>query len=330
MMKRRASLSCPPIVESAALLQRRNISVLPSQQELDRKVLTTALEVGHRLHNDFGIYHSREDALAVLHEVRKARPSWFNEACEEFVSDVAQVSSAANSIASSSGLHPLVVVEGLDGVGKTTVTTKLCANMQATLHRTPSPRFEQPGKNGADSVRELFRGQPETISRAFYCGANYLAAAEVQAARRDGPVLMDRWWGSTCSMALAGRAAKLGGSGHACELLPPPGHDVYKWPSDLPTMTLGVVLEVEESIRKMRAKLRGDEKEEERQLADREDMRKAAMSAYERMGVYHLVDVPKWPLAVNRIIDLLEERKVFPEGKLVRHSAAEIDSVKSF
>lgn len=305
--------------------------MLPTQQQLDEDLLTGALEVGHRLHKDYGIYHSREDALAVLNEVRKARPSWFNDACEEFVSDVAQVSTATNSIASSSHLHPLVVVEGLDGVGKTTVTTKLCANMQATLFRTPSPRFELPGKNGTDSVREIFRGQPETISRAFYCGANYLAAAEVQAARREGPVLMDRWWGSTCSMALAGRAAKLGGSGgHACELLPPPGHDVYKWPSDLPTMTLGVVLEVEEGIRRMRAQLRGDEKEEERQLADREDMRRAAMSAYERMGIYELVDVPKWPLAVNRIIDLLEEKEVFPKGKLVRHTTAEIDSVKSF
>lgn len=296
----------------------------------DLGCLGKAMEVGARLHGGLGIYHRRQDALAVLEEVRAARPSWFDQGCDEFVSEVAQL--APGPLPSNSfSLHPLVVVEGLDGVGKTTVTSQLADNMGATLFRTPSARFEAPSRTGGESVRERFRRQPETIARAFYCGTNYLAAAEVQAARRERPVLMDRWWGSTCSMALAGRAARMSTQQtSACDCLPEAGHAVYQWPSDLPAISMGVVLEVDEHIRMMRAKLRGDEKEEERQLAAREDMRKAAMLAYERMGLYTLVDVPKWPLAVNRIIDLLEERRVFPKGKLRRHTQTEIDRVSAF
>lgn len=267
------------------------------------------------LHRGHFIYHSKQHCLAVLSAVEASKPEWFDAHCAHFLRLVEEVPTYGEMKATYK-MHPLIVLEGLDGSGKTTVATELTRRLPASLIRTPHPKFEH-------TVREKFRNLPEPISRAFYCAANYLAAHEAQILRKDQPVLFDRWWGSTCSMALG---MKAGTSAN----LPAADSDIYRWPLDLPRPTLGIVLDVDENIRSKRAQLRGDMKSEEHALAAKEDLRRAVKVAYERMDMYTFINEPTWPLTVNAIVDLLEKNGAIASGTVHRCTKEEIATVRPY
>jgi hypothetical protein len=120
---------------------------------------------------------------------------------------------------------PILVMDGLDAVGKSTAARALADRIPgAVLMRTPNPNF--------DPARAKFRVLDEPIARAFYCACNYAAALDVvrvaggliggcathtaepvlsvSSAANQGPprtVILDRWWASTCVGGLANRCA---------------------------------------------------------------------------------------------------------------------------
>mmetsp|Transcript_37514 Transcript_37514/g.115859 ORF Transcript_37514/g.115859 Transcript_37514/m.115859 type:complete len:321 (-) Transcript_37514:125-1087(-) len=253
------------------------------------------LDLAHSRSGDgLCVYGSRAAVVEVLDAVAATGPVWWTDACSKFADDVRD-SPCGSALANASpdvALPPVVLVEGLDGVGKTTVTTALAEKLGGVLIRTPDPALDQ--------VRGRFRVAEEVIARAFYCGANYLAAdAIAKAVLEEGkPVVIDRWWTSTAAFAIAQNpqlptaeaAAKVGA-----------------WPNDLPKYDLGVILTVDEEVRLKRMAKRGDENPEEAKLAQDRALRERAMAAYAALGPRPLEPtmVLTYMIATNVIIDRL-------------------------
>lgn len=265
-----------------------------------------------RFTGGFNAFHKKADVDAVLRLMdseanRKRRVySWWHRSqvanttanaspatCNAFVAAVGALDTAKT--VATPPKFPIIVVEGLDGVGKTTVTTHLAERIGGVLVRTPDPDLEP--------LRQHFRVLPEPLSRAFYSGANYLAAERIVKLAQERPVVVDRWWASTCAMGLA---AIFDG----VDSMPPAGSPVYNWPLDLPLPTHGFVLDVPEDLRRKRMAKRGDENAEERVLAAKEGMRRVAMAGYQRMvPMYEPISVPNYCHAINDMLTAIRVRQ---------------------
>jgi thymidylate kinase len=150
-----------------------------------------------------------------------------------------------------------VVIEGLDGVGKSTLVNGLMSVLRARPSRTPPKSLSY--------VRPIFDNLPETVARAFYMCTNYVAAVEMQNEPDNGrPFVMDRFYHSTASSTI-GQAAR---SVAEVKALP---DAAFVWPSDLPMPHLVLLLELNDATRMKRLRARGIEgwgASEERQAQD--------------------------------------------------------------
>ncbi|CAG2067603.1 unnamed protein product, partial [Timema podura] len=68
--------------------------------------------------------------------------------------------------------HPFIVLEGLDGSGKTTLSKKLSSKLNAKKMSTPPSCLL--------TLREKFDTHPIALRRAYYALGNYIAAAEIE------------------------------------------------------------------------------------------------------------------------------------------------------
>lgn len=274
--------------------------------------MTTIAALARTLHGGANVYRSRLDCLKVLHAVEQSSPPppWWTPDCSNFVRQAEALSTSASATAARK--NPVIVVEGLDGTGKTLVTRTLAEKLSGVAISTPPPQFTE--------IRNTFRGQEEAVARAFYSAANYIAAEGILAASQSSVVVVDRWWCSTCAMALA--------NGCLYDSLPPSGAAVYRWPEDLPAPDAGFLLCVDEAVRVARIRRRAPEDAEERRLSSQREMRCVAMEAYRRTNMLIEVAAPSYRVAVNSILRLLPESGV-------THCAApftqvELDSIEPF
>ena len=154
--------------------------------------------------------------------------------------ETAEARDAQCAPALASGLA--VVVEGLDGCGKSTLVAGLAGALNARIASSPTPSFER--------LRTAFKTarQPARVHRAFFLLGNYAAAREL--AGETAPVVMDRYFASTISGTLATAVD----SPDAVATLP--AH-LFQWPSDLPTPALCIVLTLDDEKRFARLKARG-------------------------------------------------------------------------
>lgn len=85
----------------------------------------------------------------------------------------------------------LIVIEGLDGTGKSTLARGLALHLRALCLSTPGERLR--------SAREVFDGaQVSVAAQLFYAASVALAAAEAKVAMAAGrDVICDRYWLST-------------------------------------------------------------------------------------------------------------------------------------
>ena len=88
-------------------------------------------------------------------------------------------------------LSPVVVVEGLDGTGKSTLVLNLKEKLGQFAVCLKSPPEE------LSHLRSYFDEQPKKMRRAFYVLGNYACAVRMQLLATEGPVIVDRFWPST-------------------------------------------------------------------------------------------------------------------------------------
>ncbi|XP_044022910.1 UMP-CMP kinase 2, mitochondrial isoform X2 [Siniperca chuatsi] len=165
---------------------------------------------------------------------------------------------------------PVIVIEGLDATGKTTLTESLRDTLGAALLRSP-PQCLSP-------LRARFDQEPPLIRRAFYALGNYITAEQIGQEGMKTPVIIDRFWHSTAAYAIATAV-----SGPVCNL-PAEGSEVYCWPSDLLQPSLVVLLTLDPEERKRRLRDRGQGKTEEEQKLDHNQLfRLRVEEAYRRI-----------------------------------------------
>ncbi|XP_074144174.1 UMP-CMP kinase 2, mitochondrial [Sminthopsis crassicaudata] len=197
------------------------------------------------------------------------------------------------------GKFPVIVIEGLDATGKTTVTEKVSQTLHAVFLKSPPPCISQ--------WRKIFDDEPTIIRRAYYSLGNYIMASEIAKQSTQSPVIIDRYWHSTAAYAIA---TEISGLTHH---LPPPHHSVYQWPQDLlkPDIVLLLTVNPEERIHRIQG--RGMHKtKEETELETNKLFREKVEMSYQRMEnpSCHLVDAnPNKKKVTANVLDII--RKYF-------------------
>ncbi|XP_063095651.1 UMP-CMP kinase 2, mitochondrial-like [Cavia porcellus] len=185
------------------------------------------------------VFPDRDAARAVLEE------------CTPFIPEAQAVLNLVDQCPKQlrKGQFPVIVIEGLDATGKTTVTRSISEALGAVLLQSPPSCIGH--------WRKIFDDEPNIIRRAFYSLGNYIVASEIAEASTRSPVIVDRYWHSTATYAIATEVS--GGLQHL-----PPAHDpVYQWPQDLLRPDLVVLLTVSPEERVKRLQGRGLEKTRE-------------------------------------------------------------------
>ncbi|KAM9778003.1 UMP-CMP kinase 2, mitochondrial [Neosynchiropus ocellatus] len=165
---------------------------------------------------------------------------------------------------------PVIVLEGLDATGKTTLTESLRDTLGAALLYSP-PKCLSPW-------RARFDQEPPLIRRAFYALGNYITAEQIGQEGLKRPVIVDRFWHSTAAYAIATAV-----DGPVASL-PSKGSEVYLWPGDLLQPDLVVVLTLDPEERKRRLQKRGQGATQEESALERDRLfRLRVEEAYQRI-----------------------------------------------
>lgn len=163
-----------------------------------------------------------------------------------------------------------IVLEGLDGIGKTTTAYALAKRLNGIFKKTPPPEIEHERK-------AYDHGGDEHLRRKFYMKGNYLVGKQVEAlVNNEEVVVIDRYLCSTV-------AYKLGKSN---ENLPNIDDKVYQWPVDLYKPNVMICIKMNEASRLRRRQMRisADETAEERELRLNGEISKRINEVYSRMG----------------------------------------------
>ncbi|XP_034231123.1 UMP-CMP kinase 2, mitochondrial-like [Thrips palmi] len=242
----------------------------------------------------WGIYHSLEEVLQVFRSEELASIPEVQEAVTLFLKGY----DPEKKLSELHNRHPLIVVEGLDASGKTTVTHLLSKRLGGVKMSTPGPQFA--------ALRPFFDQQPNHIRRAYYSLTNYAAALEINELLEEKPVILDRFWHSTAAYALAGEVDDVA-------MLPPAGDQIYQWPKDLkPYPEKVIFLQVTEAERMKRISRRQTATAEEDRLAKEANFRKVINEAYRRMYEPQILEVDSTrPVkhVVNEIFDIVSKAK---------------------
>ena len=164
--------------------------------------------------------------------------------------------------------HPVILVEGLDGVGKSTLVNALADTLGATLVANPIP-LPDPSNPEMD-LRIRMDQAPAAIRREYYRCANFHASLLINVARQRGPVVVDRYWPSTAGFALL-------------DDQPPVWESLGTWPGGLIQPDVMFLLTVDEHARTQRMDGRGLViTDEEQRLGESNASRERVNSALRR------------------------------------------------
>jgi thymidylate kinase len=195
-----------------------------------------------------------------------------------------------------------IVLEGLDGVGKTTTVKQLTERLGARLTRTPPDVMR--------SFRDEFDSNGSAERRkTYYEVGNFVAGEEARVAIEHGEkIVCDRYFCSTHAYIM-GRAAK------SVEALPTEQDPQWpQWPTLLQRPTHMFVLTLPHEVRLARLADRvhrsgGSEPEtaEEKLLRESKSICDAINAAFERLGCVSVSAEGSTSDVVDRIIALITE-----------------------
>lgn len=163
--------------------------------------------------------------------------------------------------------HPLIVLEGLDGSGKSTCANRFSKKIKGVQWQTPPKSISH--------LRHLLDDNIQ-LRTAFYSLGNYICSMEVQNLLRSSPVVMDRYWHSTAAFAIAQAVQDYP---NECTM-PPKGDEIYEWPHDLFKPDIVMLVDVDETIRLQRISNRKDFTTQEKLLRDCEQFRNNVILGY--------------------------------------------------
>ena len=162
-----------------------------------------------------------------------------------------------------------IVIEGLDGTGKSTLVFKLAERLGAVQLACP-PLLKAPELSKGD-LRSYFDGRPPAKRRAYYRATNLIASEQAERALQSHHVVMDRYWTSTVAYSALDADDVGWGEG--------------RYPPELREPDAVILLTVDEANRTKRMSVRGGSAtSEEQNLAGDVTGRKAVLQAYRRFG----------------------------------------------
>eukprot|EP01041_Mallomonas_annulata_P009686 gene9686-20134_t len=161
-----------------------------------------------------------------------------------------------------------VVLEGLDGIGKSTTAQALANRLDAVLLQTPPTEML--------GFRPFF-DKDLTIRKGFYMVGNFLVGDQISMLRAEGKtVVIDRYYASTIAYIL----------GKSHDPLPPLDCGAYDWPAELnrPTHMFLITLPEEDRIIRRSSRTSIQETEEEAILRRNQAFSSKINEAYRRLG----------------------------------------------
>jgi thymidylate kinase len=200
---------------------------------------------------------------------------------------------AARATAAVATVAKAVVVEGLDGVGKTTASKQLAARLNAVWLKTPPEEMA--------AWRPHYDAQPEEVRRCFYQLGNVIVSRRLRLASARESFVLDRFWPSTYAYSAAHLAVS-----------PTSGATVVgSWPQFLvqPNLIVLLTLPEEERLQRLSTRHDGAALGEERLLQRDPAYRQRVLECYRRIP--HLVEVDASG-SVQEVCDrlLLAERRM--------------------
>lgn len=213
------------------------------------------------------IHHSVESVLSIFEQPENKAFAGIRELLNIY--EEAKNSKEKHDASGEVKQHPLIILEGLDGSGKSTVGCKFAKKINGVQWPTPPKSIQH--------LRRLFDGN-KRLKAAYYSLGNYIAALEVQIVLKNCPVVMDRYWHSTAAFGLAQAVHD-----YSDFPIPPKGDKNYCWPKDLFKPDIVIFLDVDENIRLQRIARRNEFTTQEDLLRSSEEFRNNVILAYRNM-----------------------------------------------
>ena len=168
----------------------------------------------------------------------------------------------------SNGRYPFIVIEGLDGVGKSTQVEVLAEAICATVVQCP-PFINDPLKSGHD-LRERMDKASHARRREYYRMSNFMASEQIRLQLRHGPVVVDRYWTSTAAFS-------------AMDESPPRWESIGTYPEGILEPDIVFLLTVDEENRALRINGRGLAMTSEEKRLEREEGQRSKILELYRM-----------------------------------------------